>query len=74
MKANWKEVAVVITIILMVTITAICSFIAAFNSFDNSREYYLVQKTDEIQLQLNNIEQHINYMEVQLEENIYELD
>ena len=74
MKANWKEMAVVITIILMVTITAICSFIAAYNSFDNEREYYIVEKVDEIQLQLNNIEQHINYMEIQLEENIYELD
>lgn len=74
MKANWKEMAVVITIILMVTITAICSFIAAINSFDNSREYYIVEKVDEIELQLNNIEQHINYMEIQLEENLYELD
>ena len=74
MKANWKEMAVVITIILMVTITAICSFIAAYNSFDNEREYYVVEKVDEIQLQLNNIEQHINNMEIQLEENIYELD
>ena len=74
MKPNWKEMAVVITIILMVTITAICSFIAAYNSFDNEREYYIVEKVDEIQLQLNNIEQHINYMEIQLEENIYELD
>lgn len=74
MKANWKEIAVISTIIFMVTITAICSFIAAFNSFDNSREYYIVEKVDEIQLQLNNIEQHINYMEIQLEENIYELD
>lgn len=74
MRTNWKEMAVVITIILMVTITSICSFIAAFNSFDNSREYYLVEKVDELQLQLNNIEQHINHMEIQLEENIYELD
>ena len=74
MRTNWKEMAVVITIILMVTITAICSFIAAFNSFDNSREYYIVEKVDELQLQLNNIEQHINHMEIQLEENIYELD
>lgn len=74
MKANWKEMVVVITIILMVTITAICSFIAAYNSFDNEREYYIIEKVEEIQLQLNNIEQHINYMEVQLEENIYELD
>lgn len=74
MKSDWKEMAVVITIVLMVTITAICSFITAYNSFDNSREYYIVEKVDEIQLQLNNIEQHINYMEIQLEENIYELD
>ena len=74
MKANWKEMAVVITIILMVTITAICSFIAAFNSFDNSREYYLVEKSNEIQLQLNNIEEHLDYIEIKLEENIYELD
>lgn len=74
MKSNWKEMAVVITIILMVTITAVCSFIAAINSFDNSREYYIVEKVDELQLQLNNIEQHINHMEIQLEENIYELD
>lgn len=74
MKTNWKEMAVVITIVLMVTITAICSFIAAYNSFDNSREYYIVEKVDELQLQLNNIEQHINHMEIQLEENIYELD
>ena len=74
MKANLKEMAVVITIILMVTITAICSFIAAINSLDNSREYYIVEKVDEIELQLNNIEQHINYMEIQLEENLVELD
>lgn len=74
MKANWKEIAVIVTIVLMVTITAICSFIAVFNSFDNEREYYIIEKVDEIQLQLNNIEQHINYMEIQLEENIYELD
>ena len=74
MKSNWKEMAVIVTIILMVTITAMCSFIAASNSFDNSREYYIVEKVDEIQLQLNNIEQHINNMEIQLEENIYELD
>lgn len=74
MRTNWKEMAVVITIILMVTITAICSFIAAFNSFDNSREYYLVEKVDELQLQVNNIEEHMKYMEIQLEENIYELD
>lgn len=74
MKTNWKEMAVVVTIVLMITITAICSFIAAYNSFDNSREYYVVEKVDEIQLQLNNIEQHINHMEIQLEENIYELD
>lgn len=74
MKANWKEMVVVVTIILMVTITAICSFIAAYNSFDNSREHYIVEKVDEIQLQLNNIEQHINYMEIQLEENLIELD
>ena len=74
MRTNWKEMAVVITIILMVTITAICSFIAAFNSFDNSREYYIVEKIDEIQLQLNNIEEHQRYIEIQLEENIYELD
>lgn len=74
MKANWKEMAVVVTIVLMVTITAICSFIAAYNSFDNEREYYLVEKSNEIQLKLNNIEQHINYMEIQLEENLVELD
>lgn len=74
MKPNWKEMAVVVTIILMVTITAICSFISAYNSFDNSREYHIVEKVDEIQLQLNNLEQHINYMEIQLEENIFELD
>lgn len=74
MKTNWKEMAVVVTIVLMVTITAICSFIAAYNSFDNSREYYVVEKVDEIQLELNNIEEHINHMEIQLEENIYELD
>lgn len=74
MKANWKEMAVVITIVLMVTITAICSFIAAFNSFDNSREYYIVEKVDEIQLQLNNIEEHQRYIEIELEENLVELD
>lgn len=74
MKTNWKETAVVITIILMVTITAICSFIAAYNSFDNSREHYIIEKVDEIQLQLNNIEEHQRYIEIQLEENIYELD
>lgn len=74
MQTSWKEMAVVITIILMVVITAICSFIAAYNSFDNSREYHIVEKIDEIQFQLNNIEQHINHMEIQLEENIYELD
>lgn len=74
MKSDWKEMAVVITIILMVTITAICSFIAAYNSFDNSREYYLIEKVDEIQLQLNNIEEHQRYVEIQLEENLVELD
>ena len=74
MKTNWKEMAVVITIILMVTITAICSFIAAYNSFDNEREYYLIEKVDEIQLQLNNIEEHQRYIEIQLEENLVELD
>lgn len=74
MKSNWKEIAVVITIVLMVTITAICSFIAAFNSFDNSREYHIVEKVDEIQLQINNIEEHMRYMEIQLEENLVELD
>ncbi len=70
MKTNWKEMAVVVTIVLMVTITAICSFITVYNSFDNEREYYLIQKVDELQLQINNIEQHINYMEIQLEENL----
>ena len=74
MRTNWKEMTVVITIILMVTIATICSFIAAYNSFDNEREYHIVEKVDEIQLQLNNIEQHINYVEIRLEENIYELD
>lgn len=74
MKANWKEIAIVVIIMLMITTIVISSFIAAFNSFDNSREYYIIEKVDEIQLQLNNIEQHINYMEIQLEENIYELD
>ena len=74
MRTNWKEIAVVVIIMLMITITAVCSFLAAYNSFDNSREYYIVEKVDEIQLQLNNLEQHINYMEIQLEETIYELD
>ena len=74
MRTNWKEIAVVVIIMLMITITAVCSFLAAYNSFDNSREYHIVEKVDEIQLQLNNLEQHINYMEIQLEETIYELD
>lgn len=74
MKSDWKEIVVIIIFMLMITTTAICSFIATFNSFDNSREYYIVEKVDEIQLQLNNIEQHINYMEIQLEENLIELD
>jgi hypothetical protein len=74
MKTNWKEMVVVITIILMVTIATICNFIAAYNSFDNSREYYIVEKVDEIQLQLNNIEEHQRYIEIQLEENLVELD
>ena len=74
MRTNWREIAVVVIIMLMITITAVCSFLAAYNSFDNSREYYIVEKVDEIQLQLNNLEQHINYMEIQLEETIYELD
>lgn len=74
MKTDWKDMAVVIVIILMAIITTICSIIAAYNSFDNEREYYIVEKVDEIQLQLNNIEQHINYMEIQLEENLVELD
>ena len=74
MKADWKEMAVVIAIISMLVIAAICSFIAASNSFDNSREYYIIERVDEIQLQLNNIEEHQRYIEIQLEENIYELD
>lgn len=50
------------------------SAIAAYNSFDNSREYYIVEKIDELQLQLNNIEEHQRYIEIQLEENLVELD
>ncbi len=61
-------------IMLMMTTAAICSFIAAYNSFDNSREYYIVEKVDELQLQINNIEEHMKYMEIQLEENLVELD
>ena len=63
---------IIVWVILLLTLCF--SAIAAYNSFDNSREYYVVEKVDEIQLQLNNIEQHINYMEIQLEETIYELD
>ncbi len=74
MKADWKDMAVVVVIILMATITTICSIISAYNSFDNEREYYIVEKVDEIQLQLNNIEEHQRYIEIQLEENLVELD
>lgn len=74
MKERNKELVVVIVIIFMITITTICSFIACINSFDNEREHYLVEKSNEIQLQLNNIEEHLNYIEIKLEENIYELD
>lgn len=63
---------IIVWVILLLTLCF--STITAYNSFDNEREYYLVQKADEIQLQLNNIEQHINYMEIQLEENLVELD
>lgn len=63
---------IIVWVILLLTLCF--SAITAYNSFDNEREYYLVQKADELQLQLNNIEQHINYMEIQLEENLVELD
>lgn len=54
--------------------TFICAIITCINSFDNEREYYTIEKIDEIQLQLNNIEEHLRYIEIKLEENIYELD
>ena len=63
---------IIVWVILLLTLCF--SAIAAYNSFDNSREYYIVEKVDELQIQLNNIEQHINYMEIQLEENLVELD
>lgn len=63
---------IIVWVILLLTLCF--SAITAYNSFDNEREYYIVEKIDELQLQLNNIEQHINYMEIQLEENLVELD
>ena len=69
-KYTIKEI--IMWIILLLTLCF--SIISVYNSFDNSREYYLIEKIDELQLQLNNIEQHINYMEIQLEENLVELD
>lgn len=69
-KYTIKEIIVWVILLLTLCFSAI----AASNSFDNSKEYYIIEKVDEIQLQLNNIEQHIDYMEIQLEENIYELD
>lgn len=74
MKANWKEMVIVVVIMLMITTIVISSFIAAYNSFDNEREHYIVEKVDEIQLQLNNIEEHMRYIEIELEENLVELD
>lgn len=69
-KYTIKEIIVWVILLLTLCFSAI----TAYNSLDNSREYHIVEEVDEIQLQLNNIEQHINYMEIQLEENIYELD
>lgn len=69
-KYTIKEI--IVWVILLLTLCF--SIITAYNSVDNSREYYIVEKVDEIELQLNNIEQHINYMEIQLEENLVELD
>lgn len=69
-KYTIKEIIVWVIILL----TLCFSTIAAYNSFDNEREYYLIEKIDEIQLQLNNIEEHQRYVEIQLEENLYELD
>ena len=63
---------IIVWVILLLTLCF--SAIAAYNSFDNEREYYIVEKIDELQLQLNNIEEHQRYIEIQLEENIYELD
>lgn len=63
---------IIVWVILLLTLCF--SAITAYNSFDNEREYYIVEKVDKLQLQLNNIEQHINYMEIQLEENLVELD
>lgn len=59
---------------IMLLLILILSCISVYNSFDNEREYYLIEKVDEIQLKLNNIEEHQRYIEIELEENIYELD
>lgn len=69
-KYTIKEI--IVWVILLLTLCF--SIIAAINSFDNSREYYIVEKVDEIQLQLNNIEEHQRYIEIKLEENLVELD
>ena len=69
-KYTIKEIIVWVILLLTLCFSAI----TAYNSFDNEREYYLVEKVDELQLQVNNIEEHMKYMEIQLEENIYELD
>ena len=69
-KYTIKEI--IVWVILLLTLCF--SIISVYNSFDNEREYYLIEKIDEIQLQLNNIEEHQRYIEIQLEENIYELD
>lgn len=69
-KYTIKEI--IVWVILLFTLCF--SIISVYNSFDNSREYYLIEKVNEIQLQLNNIEEHQRYIEIQLEENIYELD
>lgn len=63
---------IIVWVILLLTLCF--STIAVYNSFDNEREYYLIEKIDEIQLQLNNIEEHQRYIEIQLEENFVELD
>lgn len=69
-KYTIKEI--IVWVILLLTLCF--SIISVYNSFDNEREYYLIEKIDEIQLQLNNIEEHQRYIEIKLEENIYELD
>lgn len=69
-KYTIKEIIVWVILLLTLCFSAI----TAYNSFDNERECYIVEKVDEIQLQINNIEEHMRYMEIQLEENLVELD